>query len=222
MDWRLSKLRPKRSRRDRGAETDRDLEALRRGGDREEIFRRLYLRHYRSVDALFALRGCSAEDRRDLAQETFLRAFDAIGSFRGRSRFETWLYAIADNVWNKHLRARRTLKRDRPEVSLDGVETAPDRGADALRSPRRAPEGDLLSKERVALVRAELERLPPRMRRCLQLRLQELKFREIAVLEQVSVNTVRSQLAQAKARLKQNLGGYFGELEVEETKEVAS
>ena len=73
---------------------------------------------------------------------------------------------------------------------------------------------DLLAKEQLSLLRRELESLPPRMRRCLQLRLdQELKFREIAVLEQVSIDTVKSQLAQAKKRLRLRLGDYFGAAE---------
>ncbi len=190
---------------------ERDLEALRAGGDREEVFRRLHQRYRRGIHAFFARRGCSEEECRDLAQETFLRLCRGIATFRGRSRFETWLYEIAANVWRNEIRGRSAAKRDRPEVSLDAAPWSEDSAPVALESPERDPDAEALAKEQVALVRRGVETLPPRMRRCLQLRLdQELKFREIAVIEQVSIDTVKSQLAQARQRLRLELESHFG------------
>ncbi len=208
MDWLLPQLKTRRSRG--VTNTDRDLEELRSGGDREEIFRRLHQRYHRGIGAFFARHGFSEEECDDLTQETFLRLCRGIETFRGASRFETWLYEIAANVRRNEIRERSTLKRDRPEVSLDAEDCSGDGGVAAIESRQREPVADLLAKEQVDLVRRGLEKLPPRMRRCLQLRLdQELKFREIAVLEQVSIDTVKSQLAQAKKRLKLDLGRYF-------------
>ena len=194
---------------------ERLVAALRRGGDREEICRELHERYYKPTYGYFARQGFSPEECRDLTQETFLRLFRGLDGFRGRSRFETWLYEISVNVCRNELRDRSALKRDRREVSLEGGrENGGSSGALPLRSPEREPMDDLLAKEQLSLLRRELESLPPRMRRCLQLRLdQELKFREIAVLEQVSIDTVKSQLAQAKKRLRLRLGDYFGAAE---------
>ncbi len=191
--------------------TRRDLEALRTGGDREEIFRRLHRRHHGGIHAFFSRHGFSEEDCRDLTQETFLRLCRGIATFHGRSRFETWLYEIAANVRRNELRDRAALKRNRPEVPLDAEPPSGNAPAASIESPEREPDEDLLAREQVEMVRRGLEKLPPRMRRCLQLRLdQELKFREIAVLEQVSIDTVKSQLAQAKQRLKLELESHFG------------
>lgn len=196
--------------RDNGFDPDRLVESLADGGDREEVFRQLYERYHRPVCACFARRGFSAEDCRDLMQETFLRLHRGIGSFRHGSRFETWLYEITANVWRNEIRNRSAQKRDRPEVQLGADPAAGDSVGAA------APEqiDHLLSKEQARLLRRELARMPPRMRRCLQLRLdQELKFREIAVLMQISIDTVKSQLAQAKQRIRECLGDYFDEAE---------
>ncbi len=201
-------LRNHRSRAAPGCE--HDLEALRAGGDREEIFQRLHQRYHGGIHAFFSRHGCSEEECHDLTQETFLRLCRGIATFRGRSRFETWLYEIATNVWRNEIRGRSAQKRDRPEVSLDAEPVPRNAAAASLESHEREPDEDLLAKEKVDLVRRGLDRLPPRMRRCLQLRLdRELKFREIAVIEQVSIDTVKSQLAQAKQRLKLELASYF-------------
>ena len=64
-----------------------------------------------------------------------------------------------------------------------------------------------LSEERKALIHRELEKMPAQMRRCITLRVDRgLKYREIAELMQISIDTVKSHLNQAKDRLKQRLG----------------
>lgn len=192
------------------------LAALRSGEDREEVFRRIYERYRRPVHACFARRGCSVEECRDLAQETFLRVFRGIGSFRAESRFETWVYEIAQNVWRNEIRDRSAKKRAFKTVLLkeevDGDAAGQEERQEAHRGEHE-PLAGLLSAERVALLRGALAELPPQMRRCVELRLdQDLKFREIAVLMKVSIDTIKSQLAQAKNRLRGRLGSYFDEV----------
>ncbi len=221
MNWFQSKLKTRRSRG--AASTDRDLQELRSGGDREEIFRRLHQRYHGGIHAFFARHGFPPEECDDLTQETFLRLCRGIETFRGQSRFETWLYEIASNIRRNEIRGRSAVKRDRPRVSLDTEVSLVGDGAAGLESRRRVPDEDLLAKEQVDLVRRGLEKLPPRMRRCLQLRLdQELKLREIAVLEQVSIDTVKSQLAQARKRLEIDLRRYFERAEGRQAREVTT
>jgi len=200
----------------RTLELDDPLAALRSEENREEVFRRIYERYRRPVHACFARRGCSVEECRDLAQETFLRVFRGIDSFRAESRFETWVYEIAQNVWRNVVRDRLAKKRAFKTVALEGDVDAAAAGQEERPGTHRRehePLAELLSAERVALLRGALAELPPQMRRCVELRLdQDLKFREIAVLMKVSIDTIKSQLAQAKSRLRGHLGSYFDEV----------
>ncbi|MCP4657080.1 MAG: sigma-70 family RNA polymerase sigma factor [bacterium] len=205
--------------RDRGDRAERLLEALEAGYGREEVFRKLYELYRRPVHACFARRGFSAEECRDLTQETFLHLYQGIARFRGQSRFETWLFEITTNVWRNEIRNRSALKRDMYEVGLEDAAPWEPRGTSDGDLPGKSvdpePLEDLLAEERVRVLRDALEELPPQMRRCVQLRLdQDLKFREIAVLMQVSIDTVKSQMAQAKQRLRIRLGGYFEEVPI--------
>src|SRR5687768_11300054 len=92
----------------------------------EELFRQ----YYRPVLAFFARRGFSAEESRDLAQETFLRVYKNWASFRGESSEVTWLFQIATNLYRNTIRSRSALKRDRQEVPLEESDGEPvaDRG----------------------------------------------------------------------------------------------
>ncbi|MEM7354550.1 MAG: sigma-70 family RNA polymerase sigma factor [Acidobacteriota bacterium] len=173
-------------------------------------FEQLFERYYRPVSYFFANRGFSSEESRDLAQETFLGVFKGIAGFRHDSSPETWLFTIAGNVWRNTLRSRSTAKRDGKEQSLTGLidngERIPETSPMAGGAPPQGPLDDALAEERMRLLRQALEELPDKMRRCLMLRLDRgLKYREIAVLMQVSIETVKSQIFQAKVRLKEKL-----------------
>lgn len=71
------------------------------------------------------------------------------------------------------------------------------------------PLHDMLEEERSRLLRNALEELPPQMRRCVQLRVQDLRYREIAEILKVSIDTVKAHLYQARQLLKAKLGDYY-------------
>src|SRR5215210_9591525 len=93
-------------------------------GDRAFMYtpEELFQQYYRPVVAFFTRRGFSVEESRDLAQETFLRVYKHMESFRGESSVETWLFQIAGNLYKNTLRTRQTLKRDAQEVPLETEE----------------------------------------------------------------------------------------------------
>src|SRR5262245_48868844 len=84
-------------------------------GDRD-AFSALVARHAASILNLTTRMLGSAADGEDVAQESFVAAYRALGRFQGESRFSTWLYRIAVNKCTDALRARR------PEVSLDATD----------------------------------------------------------------------------------------------------
>lgn len=177
------------------------------GDDREREFERLFERYSQPVTSFFARRGFSPEECRDLTQETFLGVYKGMERFRRDSSVETWLFTIAANIWRNELRSRSADKREGQEVSLDSQRDEP-----GLHLVTRSSAGEddplagLIEKERSSRVRRALEELPPQMRRCLVLRIdQQLKYREVAVAMRVSIDTVKSQLFQARERLREML-----------------
>jgi RNA polymerase sigma-70 factor (ECF subfamily) len=168
-------------------------------------FDQLFLRYYRSVVYFFARRGVAVEECHDLAQETFLRVYMGMERLRDADAGRSYLFTAAANLWRNELRNRQAAKRKGSEVPLDEAATPGGPGRSAWSEPA-PPLRAALSREREERLRAALAELPPRMRRCVLIRLdQGLKYREIAVILQVSVDTVKAQLHQARQRLEELL-----------------
>ncbi len=180
-----------------------DLDAIRRclAGDREafgELVERWQDRIFGAVRRMVR----DDETARDLAQETFVRAYVKLSSFEGGSAFGTWLYAIAVNKVRGEMRKRAALKRSDP-ASLDALrESADVEPADA--APGAAER--VATAEQCARLRAELDRLDPEHREVVVLReFEDLSYEEIAEIVGVPVGTVRSRLFRARAELRERM-----------------
>lgn len=182
-------------------------------GEAEDLAQ-VFERYSPAINYFFMRRGFQQEESKDLTQETFLNALRGLESFRGEAKIETWLLRIAANVYKNRLRSQKTQKRDAPVVSLEwSVEHAEAFSAREPREVQAAPKNpqDLaLQRERSRMLREAVSRLPARMRRSVLLRIDKgLKYREIAVIMRVSVDTVKTQLHQARLRLKEELQEYY-------------
>lgn len=166
-------------------------------------FEKLFERYSRPVSFFFARRGFSRDECRDLTQETFLGVCRGIERFRGGTDVEKWLYTIAINVWRNEVRRRSTEKRAAKEVSLDKIlGTAKEIEGRQDVDPLKA----VLVEERHDLLHQAIRELPDQMRQCLILRIdQQLKYGEIATVMRISINTVKSQLFQAREKLRTRL-----------------
>lgn len=170
----------------------------------EELFRR----YERPVVSFFLRRGFSLEDSRDLAQDTFLRVFNHIDGFRGESSVETWLFQVASNLYKNKLRSLQTQKRDAKEVPLDKEQVA-----EVVQDKRGGALEGILMGERAKKVHEAMQDMPPQMRLALSLRLSEMKYRDIADVMKVSIETVKAHLYQARQHLRSRLGDYFTDSE---------
>jgi RNA polymerase sigma-70 factor (ECF subfamily) len=180
--------------------------------DHPEDFQRLYVQFYPSVMAYFRRQGFPLEEARDLTQDTFVRAFAGIAGFRREAAFKTWLLKIATNVWRNELRARGAQKREAPRVPLeDAPEYALAEGSmSGADDGKDGPFDALWERQRRELVQGALKDLPPQMRRCMQLHVgSDLKYREIAAVMKISIGAVKSQLHEARERLKTRLGRHL-------------
>ncbi|MEE8523828.1 MAG: RNA polymerase sigma factor, partial [Thermoanaerobaculia bacterium] len=144
---------------------------------------------------------------------TFLGVYKGLDRFRGDSSVDTWLFKIAANIWRNAIRSRSANKRDGLEITSSGTADEPGLfSAGSQGSPD--PLDGALADERVSLLRAAIDELPAQMRRCLLFRVDhDMKYREIAAVLQISIQTVKSQLFQAKERLKERLADHFPELD---------
>lgn len=189
---------------------DAALRALRRGAgseaDEELVFKRLY----RPLLRLFRRQRCSDADCEDLIQITVVRVFEHIEEYRSEGAFWAWVKRIAMNTLSNHFRDREALKRQASlEVPLPDDEPRDGERASAatrreLVEPPRAEKRALAEERRIQLGTA-LAELPERMRAVLILRLTGLTYEEIAAELDVGLNTVRSQLHEAKKQLRRIL-----------------
>lgn len=165
-------------------------------------FQELFHEFYPRVVSFFRGWRFSREEAEDLAQETFVKAHAGISSFRQDASVKTWIFRIARNTGLNALRSRSAEKRSGIETPLE--EMTP-RWAPV--SKVASPEEQLVGKEILLKVRELWTNFPPQMQRCVFLRYdQELKYREIAAVMQLSLETVKSHLYEARQRLLQHLG----------------
>lgn len=137
----------------------------------------------------------------DLSQETFLRAYQSLGSFKGESAFFTWLFRIALNVAKSK---RRQVIRMPKRISLSFSKTteAP------LDFPGHEPSPDahLIATEMQSSLQTAISSLPDEFRQAFILRdLQDLSYEEIQTILHCPIGTVRSRIHRARALLREKL-----------------
>ena len=152
-----------------------------------------------------ALIGRYVQDRHealDVAQERFIKAYRAIGSFRGESAFYTWLYRIAVNTAKNHL-VSRSRRPPGSDVDLDNEEVfcAHDALAD-IATPQA-----MLNRNRLEdAIHAAISRLPEELREALTLReFDGLSYEEIAQVMTCPVGTVRSRIFRAREAVEKHI-----------------
>ncbi len=181
-----------------------------RFGDPErERYRQLFERLYDPIVGYFRNRGFALDEAQDLAQDTFVKAYDGWQSFRAEASEKTWIYRIAGNTLASELRRRNAEKRSAAEVSLSGdVEGGQTSLAELLADEDGPSAFDrMLGKQHRRIVEREIATLPEKMRQCLLLRARQgLTYGQIAVVMRLSAATVKVHLFQGRRRLKMALG----------------
>ena len=200
---------------------DRDpvevIREIKQGLNFEANCRWLFERHYAQILRFFRRKGFDTEACRDLTQDTFISVYKGLKDLRQEEQFESWLFAIAHNVWCSLIESRTAQKRSATVLSLDGEDESGDRLPIAARlaDQRADPLTEALEREKLEKLREALLHLPQQMRYCAQLRVvHDLSYAEIAALMGISVNTVKAHLHQAQKALRTQLSAYFEEIVV--------
>lgn len=142
------------------------------------------------------------EEAMDVAQEAFVKAYRALGRFKGDSAFYTWLFRITMNVALD--RRRQRLSRTR---ALGGEEVPPEEWERTAVATDPDPVDEAVGAERRARIGRALETLSPQHRSIIILSdIEGLAYREIAEVLQIPMGTVMSRLHNARKRLREALG----------------
>ena len=172
-----------------------------RAGD-EDAFGALVRANYEPVFRLVFSIVRNEHDARDVCQEVWVAAWNAIGNFRGDAKLTTWLHPIAVRRSIDHLRGRkRWLARFLPFLSNDGSEPA----AAAHDAP--SPRDEVEAKERSVRFERAIATLPAKHRAVLALReIEGLSYEEIAKTMKLRPGTVMSRLHNARRILARKIG----------------
>jgi RNA polymerase sigma-70 factor, ECF subfamily len=192
-------------RPDLAAATDQEVVADARAG-RQAAYRELVRRYERPIFSLIYRMVRDRELAEDLAQETFVKALNAVESYRPEFKFSSWIFKIANNVAIDHLR-----RRELSTLSLDGsphAATPEAIQATALQLGDRQETAleELEARELGGEIEQAIGRLRPEYRACILMRHVEGRpYEEIATMLDLPLGTVKTYIHRARNELRQHL-----------------
>jgi RNA polymerase sigma-70 factor, ECF subfamily len=191
--------------RSSGHEADVELVTAVKAGD-TVAFRGLVEKYQNRIFSMVYGMTRNREDARDIAQDTFVKAYRSLDSFRLESSFYTWLYRIAMNLTIDHA---RKVKRQATGEFDEEIAQRDDTGSIAephhIDSPTRALERKQLHKE----IMDALDKLPEDQKQVILLReLEGLSYKEIADILEIPEGTVMSRLFYARKKMQKLLAAH--------------
>ena len=183
-------------------EVDQQLVVRAQHGD-QQAFGLLVSKYQRKLARLLSRLIRDPAEGEDVAQETFIKAYRALGSFRGDSAFYTWLYRIGINTAKNYLVSQGRRAPTRTDFDSEEAETFED--GDLLRDIN-TPERMLLSKQIGETVNSAMEDLPEDLRTAIMLReIEGMSYEDIAKMMDCPIGTVRSRIFRAREAVAEKL-----------------
>jgi RNA polymerase sigma-70 factor (ECF subfamily) len=191
------------------SDTDQQLVQRAQRGDLR-AFDLLVLKYQGRIAALVSRYVSDAGEVEDVTQEAFIKAYRALGKFRGDSAFYTWLYRIAANAAKNHLVAKG--RRPGADATIEDAEGFDEGG---MLSESASPEALAMGGELAEVVESALNALPDELKAALMLReFDGLSYDDIADVLGCPVGTVRSRIFRAREaidqRVKEQISGGSG------------
>ena len=183
-------------------ELDRQLVEQAQRGDKH-AFELLVSKYQRKLARLLGRFIRDPVEVEDVAQETFIKAYRALPSFRGESAFYTWLYRIGINTAKNYLVAMR--RRAPTTTEFDSEEAEGFEEGEQLRDIN-TPESAMMSKEIARTVDDTMEQLPEELRNAIALReIEGLSYEDISAIMNCPIGTVRSRIFRAREAIAERL-----------------
>ena len=152
----------------------------------------------------------SRDEAEDLSQEVFIKVYENLGHFKGKSRFYTWIYRITVNVCLSAQRKKSHSNRIISMSRLSGVSANP--GEVELADETFSPQKVFKDRELASKIQLAIDSLPGILRITFILReFEDLSYRELAGVFRCSMGTVKSRLSRARESLRQTLTPYLEE-----------
>lgn len=188
------------------SESESDLIELAQSGD-GDAFCLLARGYERRIYTLALHYCCNAQDAEDLSQEVWLKAFRAIGSFRGEASFYTWLRQIMINAFLNHQR-KRSLRWKAETVAIKMMDLDSAEYANGWSLPQGYDlEDDIFKRILVERVMQALGELTPQQRLIFLLKHREaMTYEEISRAVGCSTGTIKKSLFRSVVKLRQHLG----------------
>ncbi|MGY0218769.1 RNA polymerase sigma factor RpoE [Endozoicomonadaceae bacterium StTr2] len=182
-------------------ETDQQLVERVQKGDKR-AFDMLVIKYQHKIIGLVSSYIHDFQEVQDVTQEAFVKAYRALGGFRGDSSFYTWLYRIAINTAKNYLVSRG---RRPPDTDVDVYDAENHEVAPPLRD-NESPESHLYRDEVESVIHSAIAALPDELRTALMLReFEGLSYEEIAAVMGCPVGTVRSRIFRAREAVDREL-----------------
>ena len=170
----------------------------------KNAFNLLVLRYQHRVAALIGRFVHDHHEVEDVCQETFIKAYRALPSFRGESAFYTWLYRIGINAAKNFLVAQK--RRASTTTNEFDIEVAENFEEGSQLRELNTPENELMSKQIAQTVHQTLQALPEELRSAITLReIEGLSYEEIANIMNCPTGTVRSRIFRAREAIADKL-----------------
>lgn len=142
-------------------------------------------------------------DASDAAQEAFIKIFKNIKTFKGDSKFSTWVYKIAHNVCIDQLRKIKNIT-SKTSVSIDETYENSENPILNIVDSAPTPEEHLINKEKSEMLKMAIDSLHPISRTAIILRdVNGMSYEEIAKIQNCSLGTVKSRIFRARMQLKE-------------------
>lgn len=184
-------------------EIDQQLVERAQRGDKQ-AFELLVIKYQRKLARLLSQFIRDAAEVEDVTQETFIKAYRSLSSFRGDSAFYTWLYRIGINAAKNFLVAQKR----RASTTSNGIDIEDAENFEEASQLRDldTPESELMSKQIAQTVHQTLNELPEELRTAITLReIEGLSYEEIANAMNCPTGTVRSRIFRAREAISDKL-----------------
>ncbi|TDI75972.1 MAG: RNA polymerase sigma factor RpoE [Betaproteobacteria bacterium] len=184
-------------------EIDQQLVERAQRGDKR-AFDLLVVKYQRKLARLLSQFIHDAAEVEDVTQETFIKAYRSLSSFRGDSAFYTWLYRIGINTAKNFLVAQK--RRASTTTNEFDIEAAENFEEGSQLRELSTPENELMSKQIAQTVHQALQALPEELRSAITLReIEGLSYEEIASIMSCPTGTVRSRIFRAREAIADKL-----------------
>lgn len=184
---------------------EEDFDAVRRvlKGD-SSGFEILQKKYTRIISSLIRRMIRNEEDVRDLTQDTFIKAYNALSSFQFGYSFSSWIYKIASNTCIDFLRKKRLA-----QVSLNQRNNSEEEYEIEIEDKEYMPDLNVMTEEKLKALREAIENLPENYREIIKLRHEkEMDYADIADKLDIPLGTVKAHLFRARKQLFQQLKKY--------------